>query len=282
MVDLKDKICLVTGANSGIGFRTAKGLARMGARVVLFCRSGERGARAKAEIEEAVPGSRISLITGDLSSRDSIRIGVEAFKREFRTLDILVNNAGAFFMERKENDEGIEMTMAVNHLGTFRLTMGLLDCLKKSEAARIITVSSEAHKFFKKKFETVDYKGKYKSFEAYARSKLANILFTRELSRRLKDTSVRVNALHPGFVKTNIMAPEEKSISASIFKFMTNLMAISSEKGAETSIYLASSPEVRDISGEYFIKKKSRPMAPLAKDEVFARRLWEESEKLGY
>jgi NAD(P)-dependent dehydrogenase (short-subunit alcohol dehydrogenase family) len=279
-MDYSNKTMMVTGANSGIGKVTALELAKTGARVVMICRDRERGHAAKNEIVSASGNKNVDLLIADLSSLAAIRNVVSEFLKKYDQLHVLVNNAGAIFSARKENVEGIEMTFAVNHLGYFRLTNLLLDTIRKSAPARIVNVASEAERFARLDLDDLQSTKRYRNFEVYGKSKLANILFTRELAKKLEGTRVTVNALHPGFVRTNFGQDRGKSFGSSVVKFIGGVLGVSPEKGAETSVYLALSPEVENITGKYFSNKKIITPVPDALDDNKAARLWEESEKL--
>jgi NAD(P)-dependent dehydrogenase (short-subunit alcohol dehydrogenase family) len=275
------KVCMVTGANSGIGKITALELAKQGATVVMVCRSRERGEAAQQEILTESGNDKVDLLLADLSSMASARSMVAAFKAKYDRLDVLVNNAGALFSEWKESADGLEMTFALNHMGYFVPTVLLLDTLKASAPARIINVSSDAHRTGRVDFDDLQSKRRYSSFPAYAKSKLENVLFTVELARRLEGTDVTVNALHPGFVRTNFGGNSTgNGIVTFLFRLLIKFFAISPEQGAETSIYLATSPEVEGVTGKYFDKKKAVEPASQAKNVEAARRLWEESERI--
>jgi NAD(P)-dependent dehydrogenase (short-subunit alcohol dehydrogenase family) len=278
---MRGKVCIVTGANSGIGKVTALELAKQGATVVMVCRSRERGEAAQQEIMTESGSETVDLLLADLSSMASARSMVDEFKRKYDRVDVLVNNAGALFSERKESADGLEMTFALNHMGYFLPTMLLLDMLKSSAPARIINVSSDAHRNGRIDFNDLQSKRRYSSFPAYAKSKLENVLFTVELARRLAGSGVTVNALHPGFVRTNFGGNTSGGgIVTFLFRVFVKFVAISTERGAETAVYLAISPEVEGVTGQYFHKKKAVEPALQAKDMQIARRLWEESERL--
>jgi NAD(P)-dependent dehydrogenase (short-subunit alcohol dehydrogenase family) len=275
------KVCMVTGANSGIGKVTALELARRGATVVMVCRSRERGEAAQQEILAESGNDQVDLLLADLSSMASARSMVDEFKGKYDHLDVLVNNAGALFSERKESADGLEMTFALNHMGYFVPTVLLLDTLKASAPTRIINVSSGAHRSGRIDFNDLQSQRRYSSFPVYAKSKLENVLFTVELARRLEGSGVTVNALHPGFVRTNFGGNTVGGgIVTFLFRLLVKLIAITPEQGAETSIYLATSPEVEGVTGKYFAKKKIVEPARQAKDVGSARRLWEESKRL--
>jgi NAD(P)-dependent dehydrogenase (short-subunit alcohol dehydrogenase family) len=280
MAGMEGKICMVTGANAGIGKETALALARMGAEVVMVCRNQERGEAARSEISRLSDNERVRLMQADFSSQQSIRDLAAAFRKQYDRLDVLVNNAGAIYTERSLTVDGLECTFATNHLGYFLLTNLLLDVLKASAPARIVNVASEAHKrggglrFDDLQCEAEAYSG----FPVYGRSKLANILFTFELARRLEGTGVTANCLHPGVVASNF-----GTNTPGFFKLLVRMVQpfmISSEKGAETSVFLASSPEVEGVSGKYFARKRAVRARKRAYNEADQRRLWEISAEL--
>jgi NAD(P)-dependent dehydrogenase (short-subunit alcohol dehydrogenase family) len=269
------KVCLVTGANSGIGKVTAAELARMGARVVMVCRDRPRGEAARAEIKQATGNDQVELMICDLSSQADIGRFAQEFKAAHDRLDVLVNNAGVYLRKRAVTVDGVEATFAINHLGYFLLTNLLLDLLKRSAPARVVNVSSDAHAHGHINFDDLQGEQGYSGVKAYCHSKLANILFTRELARRLAGTGVTANCLHPGAVATGIFRALPKPIEAII-----KLVTLSPEKGAQTSIYLACSPAVGQATGKYFVKcAEARPSADAQSDET-ARRLWAESARL--
>jgi retinol dehydrogenase 12 len=272
---LTGKKCLVTGANAGIGLETARGLAGMGATVVMVCRDRARGEAAQSEIKQSTGNDAVELMVCDLASQASIRQFAADFKKRHDRLDVLLNNAGVLLRERSLNEDGIESTFAVNHLGYFLVANLLLDVLKKSAPSRIVNVASTAHKYGK-----IDVAGwaagrDYSVFGAYSNSKLANVLFTFELARRLQGTGVTANCLHPGGVGTNLFRGLPGFLQALI-----KLVTIGPESGARTSIYLASSPEVEGITGKYFARRRQQKSSEASHNEEAARRLWELSEEL--
>lgn len=273
-MDLKDKICIITGATSGIGRETAKELARKGAVLVLPIRDSLKGDILKDEILEQVPEAQLDLMHCDLASFASIREFATAFKKKYKNLHVLINNAGIWETKRNLTSDGIEKNFAVNHLAPFLLTNLLLNSLKASAPSRIINVASDAHKQGKINFSDLEFEKKYSSLGSYAQSKLANILFTKKLSQKLKGTGVTANCLHPGVVSTNLFDKMPK-----ILMGVMNLFMISPQKGAQTSVYLATSPEVENVSGEYFAKSKNKKPAPQALRQDVADKLWEISEK---
>ncbi|GHO77888.1 short-chain dehydrogenase [Ktedonobacter sp. SOSP1-85] len=279
---MSGKICIVTGANSGIGKVAARELAKMGATVVLICRSRDKGEAAQQEIKAASGSNAVDLLLADLSSQQSIRQLVEQFKKRYTQLHVLLNNAGAMFPSRRESVDGIEMSLAVNHIAPFLFTNLLLDTLQASEPARIVNVNSGAHFSGKINFDDLQSQKKYGGLDlqAYSQSKLANLLVTYELARRLKDTSVTVNALHPGFVATNISQNAAPGPLKPFMSVVGRFMGINVEAGAKTSIYLASSPEIEGVSGKYFVKCAPVTSSKLSYDEELQKRMWEVSEEL--
>jgi retinol dehydrogenase-14 len=273
------RVCLITGATSGIGKATAMGLANMGAGVVMVGRDRGRGEAALAEIEEGSPNASVELMLADLSSQEEIHRLADEFKEAYPRLDVLINNAGVIRSKRVTTADGLEMTFAVNHLAHFLLTNLLLDVLKANAPSRIINVASGEQRNGTIDFDDLQGEKEYKTAKAYGQSKLANVLFTYELSRRLQGTGVSVNCLHPGAgVRTNLGSGVSGVFGFTV-RALTPLMK-SPEKGAETSIYLASSSEVEGLSGGYFVKKAEARSSDASYDERLARRLWEVSADL--
>lgn len=277
---MQGKVCIVTGANSGIGKATSLGLAQMGATVVMVCRERTKGEEAQNEIKTKSGNDAIDLLLADLSSQDSIRQLVENFLQHYTQLHVLVNNAGGVNLSRRVTVDGFEMTFAVNYLAPFLLTNLLLDKLKASAPARIVNVSSESHQSAYIKMDDLQLEKKYRLMRAYGQSKLALVLFTYELARRLQGTGVTANCLHPGFVATNIGQSGVGRVGRSIVKLIFSSLGISPEEGAKTSIYLASSPDIEGVTGKYFVKSIPVRSAPISYDESLQRQLWEESAKL--
>ena len=272
------KICVVTGATSGIGLVTAQVLARQGATLIVIARNAERGAATVSRIQQETGNSAVELMVADLSVQAQVRQLASEIQHRFARLDVLVNNAGALFSRRQLSQDGLEMTFALNHLAYFLLTNLLLDSLKAADSARIVNVSSEAHRRAQLDFSDLQGQHRYSGWRAYARSKLANILFTYELARRLAGTGIVTNALHPGFVATNF-GRNNRSITAALFRIL-QLAAISPEEGAQTIIYLASSPAVKGITGEYFVKQQAVRSSQVSYDRAAAERLWQVSAEL--
>src|SRR5216117_440367 len=267
---IEDRVFLVTGANSGIGEATALGLARLGGSVVMACRSATRGEAARQDIVRQSGNSRVSLELVDLASEASTRAFAEAFQRKYSRLDVLINNAGLYTAHRNVTADGLEQTFEVNYLSGFLLTHLLLDLLKKSSPSRIVNVSSRAHMGGTIRFDDLQGERRYGGFRAYNQSKLAQILFTQELARRLEGTGVTVNACHPGVIRTNL----GMGGSSVVVRFVKMFLK-SPEKGAETPIYLATSPEVEGISGKYFVRNQVLAPSARAQDPAVARRLFE-------
>jgi NAD(P)-dependent dehydrogenase (short-subunit alcohol dehydrogenase family) len=272
------KVCMVTGANSGIGKATALELASLGATVVMVCRSQERGEAALAEIKQKSSNQRIFLLLADLASQAAIRKLAEDFNKQFSALHVLINNAGIIPRKRQVTVDGFETQFAVNHLAPFLLTNLLLDTLKRSAPARIVTVTSDMHRGASISFDDLQSVGSYRPVRVYSETKLANVLFTYELARKLKGTKVTANCLHPGMVATKLLA-DGIGIPRPLTS-TTKLIGSSPEKGAKTSIYLAASPEVEGVSGKYFVKEKPVESSQISYDQSLAGRLWKQSAEL--
>ena len=276
--DISGERILITGANSGIGKATALKLAQKGAHVILVARSRSRGESALKEIIDKTGNESVEMMLADLSSQRSIRQLAEDFKSKFDRLDVLINNAGGIFGKRRLTEDGIEWTFAVNHLAYFLLTNLLLDVIKKSTTARIINVASEAHRVASLNLDDINKENGYGFFSAYGESKLANIMFTYELARRLKDSHVTVNCVHPGVVRTRF-----GSSASPVFRFLTRIASVcylSAAKGAETSVYLATSDEVEGVTGKYFIRKEPVQSSSESYNRELARKLWNVSANL--
>ena len=276
---MSEKVCLITGATSGIGKATAMELVKMGASVVMVGRDRGRGEAALAEIKEKSANASVDLMLADLSSQQEIHRLAGEFKEAYQRLDVLINNAGLFRSKRITTADGLETTFAVNHLAYFLLTKLLLDVLKASSPSRIVNVASGEQRNGTIDYDDLQGENGYKGAKAYSQSKLANVLFTYKLAKRLEGTGVSVNCLHPGAgVRTNFGSGVSGVFGLTV-RALTPLMK-SPEKGAETSIYLASSPEVEGLSGKYFVKKAEARSAEVSRDERLARRLWEVSADL--
>lgn len=277
--DMSGKTCLVTGATSGIGKVTATALAAQGAQVVITGRNQEKLDASLQEIIAATGNQQIHALCADFSDLQQVRSMAAAYREHFTRLDVLVNNAGGFFNARRMTPYGVEMSFLVNHLAPFLLTNLLLETIIASAPARIVNLSSEAHQYDRMDFEDLSFQRGYVGIKGYARSKLANVLFTYELSRRLEGKNVTVNAVHPGEVATNIWRTNFGFIGPAL-KWVMGFFYLTPEEGAETSIYVASSPDVEGITGKYFSEKEAVPSSPLSYDEEVARKLWVISEQL--
>ncbi|HXT85496.1 MAG TPA: SDR family oxidoreductase [Verrucomicrobiae bacterium] len=278
--DMSGKTCVVTGANSGIGKETALGLAQMGARVLLVCRNPEKGQAALEDIRRDSGSSQLELLVSDMSSQSSVRAVAEQIRQKCSRLDVLINNAGAAVPKRTLSADGIEKTLAANHLGAALLTFLLLDLLKASAPSRIVNVSSEAQRRARLDMNDLQFEHrKYNPFAAYGQSKALMNAFTFELARRLEGTGVTVNCLHPGVVATNIWGVDPPFFFRLIIAVMKPFM-LDSKRGAQTSLYLASSPEVAEVSGKYFIKCKPAESGVVSRDPAVAAEIWQYTQKM--
>lgn len=272
------KVSLVTGATSGIGKATALGLAKLGATVVLVARDRSKSEAVRNEIVTTTGNQAVDLLPADLSSQQSIRQLAKDFKAKYQRLHVLVNNAGGIFGERKLTVDGLEYTFALNHLAYFLLTNLLLDVLKASAPSRIVNLASGAQQMGTINLDDLQGEKRYGGQAAYSQSKLANVMFTYELARRLKGTDVTVNCVQPGIVRTNFGSTGSWGFRLFV-RLLTPFMK-SPEQGAETPLYLATSPEVEGVSGQYFIDRKPRQSSKLSYDEAVAHHLWQVSEQL--
>ncbi|XP_075840130.1 retinol dehydrogenase 14 [Microtus pennsylvanicus] len=283
------KTVLITGANSGLGRATAAELLRLGARVIMGCRDLGRAEEAAGQLRQELgqaggqdpDATKGQLVVKelDLASLRSVRAFCQELLQEEPRLDVLINNAGIFQCPYMKTEDGFEMQFGVNHLGHFLLTNLLLGLLKSSAPSRIVVVSSKLYKYGDINFEDLNSEQSYNKSFSYSRSKLANILFTRELARRLEGTNVTVNVLHPGIVRTNLGRHIHIPLLARpLFNLVSWAFFKSPLEGAQTSIYLASSPEVEGVSGKYFGDCKEEELLPKAMDESVARKLWDISE----
>jgi len=275
---MTDQICLITGATSGIGEITAQELAKLGFKVVITARDEAKLNLAIDRIRANSGSQAVTGLVADLCSQGEVRSLASGFIDQYDRLDVLINNAGAVYLRRTESEDGIEMTLAGNHLAPFLLTNLLMETLERSAPSRIINVSSNAHVGQVIDFDDLQCLQNYRFMRAYGKSKLANLLFTYELDRRLSGSGVTVNALHPGFVATNIGGNNGWLVR--LFMPLIRLWAISPQEGAETSIYLASSPEVAGVSGKYFYQKRPVPSSAFSRNEEAAWRLWDASVEL--
>ena len=272
------KVCLVTGATSGIGLVTARELARRGAHVVLVGRSAEKCAAAVEQIQTQTGNREVEALLADLSSKSQIRELARQFRERHARLDVLVNNAGGIWMKRQLTVDGYEMTFAVNHLAYFLLTQLLLETLAASAPARVINVSSEAHRKAGMVFDDLMGERGYGGWHAYCQSKLANVLFTYEQARRLGGTGVTVNALHPGWVSSGFAG--NNGWKGDILQLLARWFAISPEEAARTVLYLATAPEAAGASGKYFVREHAVSSSRASCDEAAAQRLWQLSLEL--
>jgi len=275
---VQGKTIVATGATSGIGAEAAEALARQGARIIFIARDPERGRQTQQRLETAGPGLGHRLLLADLSLiAETRRVGAEIAASEPR-IDALINNAGALYSQRRVTREGLELTFALNHMAYFVLTIALLERLRASGRARIVSTSSRAHSGARLHFDDLQSARGYNGFAVYGRSKLANILFTRELARRLDGSGVTANCLHPGVVATRF-ADEAGGWLQALFRLGRPLM-ISPQSGADTIVHLVSSPEVAGITGEYFVRRRVVEPSAAARNMQDAARLWEISERL--
>ncbi|HTA46804.1 MAG TPA: SDR family oxidoreductase [Bryobacteraceae bacterium] len=279
---MSGKICIVTGANSGIGKETTLGLAQMGARVVMVCRNAQKGEAALKEIRREFGSSQVDLLIADMSSQASVRALAAQIQREYPRLDVLVNNAGGAAPKHTLSADGIEMTLATNHLGAALLTLLLLDLLKASAPSRIVNVSStEAQSPSRLDMSDLQFeRRKYSAVAAYRQSKLLMNAFTFELSRRLAGTGVTANCLHPGAVATNIWNPDLLPLIGWLIVAVVKPFLLNPKQGAAVSLYLATSPEVAQVSGEYFVKSRPARSNPLSRDPKLMAEVWLCTEKM--
>ncbi len=276
---MTDKVCIVTGSNSGIGKATAMALAKKGAIVVMIVRNPEKGETARQEIINESGNEFVDLLVADLSSMDEIRRVAGEFKQKYSKLDVLINNAGGLLNQYHETSDGFEMTFAINHLAPFLLTHELLEPLKTAAPSRVINVSSGAHTMGKIDFDNLQSEKGYRGFRAYGNAKLMEIMTTYEMARKLEGTGVTVNVMHPGFVRTNFAKSDAGRGMRLILK-LSSPFAKSPEKGAETSVYLATAPEVENVTGKYFANRKEIKSSKVSYNRELQQKLWERTEEL--
>ena len=276
METLKGRTAIVTGANSGMGLATTEALSDRGATVIMLCRSEERGRAAIAALKKEKERD-LDLMVCDLGDYASIREFAGRVKEKYRQIDILVNNAGFISLDRQETKEGVERQFGINHLGHFLLTTQLLDLMKPG--SRIVVVASGAHKVGRIHFDDINLRRHFNVITAYSQSKLANVLFTRELARRLKKRRITVNCCHPGAVATNIGIDRETGFGKTITGLLKPFFQTPAE-GARTAIYLSVSDEVRNITGGYFYRCRIAKSSKRSKSRKLAKRLFELSEKM--
>ena len=276
---MEGKTCLITGASDGIGYVAARELARQGAQVVAVGRDVFKTDDAVNRIIEETGNQNVRYLLADLSSQEEVRRLARDVREQLPSLDVLLNNAGAIFLSNRKSVDGLEMTFALNHMSYFLLTILTLDLMRDSAPARIINVSSSSHsspgKFV---LEDLPKPGSNRGYRAYGRSKLCNILFTYELARRVEGTGVTVNALHPGLVRTNIA--RNNGLLGRFVNFFIGARGMSAEQGADTLVYLASSPEVEGVTGKFFVNRQAVPSSTLSYDTELASGLWDLSERL--
>jgi len=279
MAESRPRVCLLTGATLGIGRAAAEALVPMGMELVLVARDRARLEALAAELRRRTPGATVGVLVGDLSRMSEVRRIAGEFRATHDRLDVLANNAGALFGRREETPDGLERTLALNHLAYFVLTEELLPLLTASAPSRIVNVSSDAHVGMRLDVDDLNYtRGRYRPFVAYGRSKLMNILFTRELARRLEGTGVTANAMHPGFVRSGFGQNNPGFLGK--FIKLGQAFARTPERGARTLVYLATSPEVEGVSGKYFHDERESRTSAAARDMEVARRLWDVSVRL--
>jgi NAD(P)-dependent dehydrogenase (short-subunit alcohol dehydrogenase family) len=279
------KTVVITGGNAGIGLATAIGMVRDEYNVVLAVRNQSKGEAARKEILAAVPGSDpsgVAVTSLDLASLASIRTAAKTIPDTFGAISVLINNAGVVMLKRSTTSDGFEMTFGVNHLGHFLLTNLLREPLVAGSPARVVVVASDAHKGARKglDFDDLMAERRYNVWSAYAKSKLANILFTRELSRRWQGTGVTVNSVHPGFVATRLARDGDGGRLGDLVMGLIRPFAKTPEQGAKTSIHVATAPDLVDVTGEYFADSKIATPTAAGRDDLAAARLWDVSSKL--
>lgn len=272
------KVCVVTGASSGIGYATAMALARMGATVALVCRNRERAEDARAAIVATSGNAAVEIFLADLSSLAAIRHLAHELLARYPQIHVLVNNAGILNRKRMTTIDGIEAVFAVNHLAYFLLSQLLLERLQASAPARIVNVASDAHRWGSLDVEDLQHERSYRPLLVYGRSKLCNLLFTRELARRIPETGVTVNCVHPGGVATGL--GKNNGWFAVVIATALKPFILTAEQGADTVVYLATAPEVGSVSGKYFVKRRERQPSTAALNDEVAQRLWQVSEEL--
>lgn len=275
----ESSVAVITGANSGMGKAVSAELARTGATVVMVCRNKERGEAAAEEVRNTTGNPAVDLMLCDLGRLSSIESFCTSFSEKYSRLDVLINNAGVILPGRHETSDGFELQFGVNHLGHFLLTNRLIGLIMASAPSRIINVSSGAHKIGNIHFEDINLEKKYKIWRAYGQSKLANVLFTYKLAEHLKGTGVTANCLHPGAVSTNMGINRETGFGKSVSRLLKPFFQ-TPEQGAETTIYLATSSDVKGITGKYFYQKKVASSSKKSQDKELADKLWKRSEEM--
>ena len=275
---MNGKLCLVTGATDGIGKVSARVLAEMGAKVIIVGRNPEKSAAVLTELKSVSGNENIDLLLADLAVMQEVRDLAEQVISRYDRLDVLLNNAGGYFTKHEITSDGLEMTFALNHMSYFLLTNKLMGLLKSSVPARIVNVSSDAHYGVDIEFDNLNGEQDYKAWKAYQKSKLANVLFTYELLKKVP-ADITVNCLHPGFVATNFGNNNGGFVSP-VLKIAKRISAIDPEEGAKTSIFLCSSPEVEEVSGKYFFKCQPKTSSRESRNMDTAKRLWQISSDI--
>jgi len=278
MIDMNGKVCLVTGATDGIGKVSAQVLAEMGAKVIIVGRNPEKSAAVLAELKSISRNENIDLLMADLAVMKEVRDLAEQVISRYDRLDVLLNNAGGYFTKHEITSDGLEMTFALNHMSYFLLTNKLMELLHSSTPSRIVNVSSGAHYGVDIEFDNLNGEQDYKAWKAYQKSKLANVLFTYELLKKVP-ADITVNCLHPGFVATNFGNNNGGFVSP-VLKIAKRISAIDPEEGAKTSIFLCSSPEVEEVSGKYFFKCQPKTSSRESRNMDTAKRLWQISSDI--
>jgi NAD(P)-dependent dehydrogenase (short-subunit alcohol dehydrogenase family) len=279
---MRGKVVVVTGSNTGIGFETAVGVAALEATTVLACRNRDKAEAAAKEVTRRTWNDEVHVVDLDLADLASIKKAADEILNRWDRLDVLVNNAGGTWSERRVTAQGFEYTFGVNHLGHFYLTNLLGERLRTSAPARVVSVTSMGHHFARGgiRFDDLQSEKHYEGMNAYCRSKLANVLFVRELARRMVASGVSANAAHPGWVRSRFGMDGDTTAGTSVGMYILRPFQISPARGARTSIFLATAPEVEGETGMYWVRRKPGHMSPAARDGATAARLWEESEQL--
>ena len=278
MTDMNGKVCLVTGATDGIGKISARVLAEKGAKVIIVGRNPEKSATVLAELKSSSGNENIDLLIADLAVMQEVYDLAEQVISHYDRLDILLNNAGGYFAKHELTSDGLERTFALNHMSYFLLTNKLMELLKSSAPARIVNVSSDAHYGVDMDFENLNGEQEYKAWKAYQKSKLANVLFTYELLKKVP-ADITVNCLHPGFVATNF-GHNNGGFFGPVLKIAQRISAIDPEEGAKTSIFLCSAPEVKRVSGKYFYKCQPKTSSRESRNMDTGKRLWQISSDI--
>jgi NAD(P)-dependent dehydrogenase (short-subunit alcohol dehydrogenase family) len=281
-MSMRGKVVVITGSNTGIGFETAVGVAALEATTVLACRNRDKAEAAAKEVTRRTWNDEVHVVDLDLADLASVKKAADEILNRWDRLDVLVNNAGGTWSERRVTAQGFEYTFGVNHLGHFYLTNLLLERLRTSAPARVVSVTSMGHHFARggMRFDDLQSEKHYQGMDAYCRSKLANVLFVRELARRLAGSGVTANAAHPGWVRSRFGMDGDTTAGTSVGMIILRPFQISPASGARTSILLATAPEVEGETGMYWVRRKPGQMSPAARGDATAARLWEESERL--